>query len=171
MVCKEEDFLKRQFFKISWSASTQRNPTYKKATPQVARTAFMENIEHWVTENIDPEYSKNVSEERHYEKIKALMDYGTQAGRGILSGGIYKSANAQKLLNVYLKFLWCAGLIPRPPHCPVDAIVLRAAGLYKERWTELKTLEEYRKIIELLKVSAGTKPLAEWELDVYEENA
>lgn len=171
MATKEIDFLKRQFFRISWSASTQRNPTYEKSASPEARALFLKEMGRFLMPKVNLEYSQEVSEDNHYSNIEGLMEYGAETGHGLLLGGRYKSANAQKLLNVYLKFLWCAGLITRPPHCPVDAIVLRAAGIRDQNWTEMQTLEEYRQIVGLLKLAAGTNSLADWELDVYEENA
>jgi len=171
MASRDIDFLKRQFFKISWSASTQRNPTYQKSANPAERTRFMNEMGRYLIPIVDREYARKVSENRHYENLRALMDFGAQAGHDILVDGFFKSANAQKLLNVYLKFFWCAGRIPCPPHCPVDAIVLRAAGIPDKKWTTLHTLDEYCLIVDRLKITAGDLSLAEWELAIYEENA
>lgn len=171
MANKRIRFLKRQFFNNAWNASVQRNPTYSTIAMEGAQTGFKRSMNEFLIDMVDREYASAVSEELHYENIKALMDHGTRSGKGILCGEIYKSANAQKLLNVYLKFLWCAGLVPRPPHCPVDAVALKAAGIRDRKWTGLQDLEEYRQIVELLKTAAGTSSLAEWELDVYEKNS
>lgn len=78
---------------------------------------------------------------------------------------------AQKALNLYLKHLWCLGEIPEPPHCPIDAVVLGKVPVCdKVRWTLMKTIEEYRDVIEKAKKAAKGVPLAQWELSLYNES-
>lgn len=77
---------------------------------------------------------------------------------------------AQKSLNLYLKYLWCLSEVPMPPHCTVDGIVLRAAGVHGS-WTKCDSIEEYKRWIGELKKHAkkhaGTDKLAEWEILVW----
>jgi len=164
-------FLKRQFFGSAWNASVQRNNTYNANAYDGVKTRFKRAMEDYLMSMVDREYGNPISEDRHYENIRALMEHGAQAGHGILVNRVYRAANAQKLLNLYLKYLWCAGLVPRPPHCPVDSIVLRKAKIQDKKWTEMETLEDYRTIVERLMTAAGKLSLAEWELEVYQENA
>lgn len=79
-----------------------------------------------------------------------------------------KFGHAQKALNLYLKYHWCFGMLPMPPHCPLDSIVLKKIpGFTQERWTRLDSSERYVNIISAAKVQANGVPLAVWELDVY----
>lgn len=43
----------------------------------------------------------------------------------VLADGRMKIGHAQKALNLYLKYMWCAGWVREPPHCPFDRIVLQ----------------------------------------------
>jgi hypothetical protein len=54
---------------------------------------------------------------------------------------------AQKLLNLYLKYLWCVGYIVEPPHCPIDRIIIGKTS-FRDRlnWTEMGEAE-YREVI------------------------
>jgi len=67
-----------------------------------------------------------------------------------------------------LKHLWCMGEIPEPPQCPVDRIILKAAGCeHADRsWCYVNSLEEHRNKVEMLKRRAedGSATLAVWEL-------
>lgn len=87
-----------------------------------------------------------------------------------LSDGRFRIGLAQKALNLYLKYLWCAGFAARPPHCPVDAIILESAGIRAATpWTRLDSIEEYARLIEALRAIASGRPLAEWELEVWSQ--
>jgi len=68
---------------------------------------------------------------------------------GILRDGNYRYGVAEKLLNLALKYYWCLGHIPTPPHCPVDRIVIEKTHLRgRVNWTEIKDEPQYRGVIE-----------------------
>jgi hypothetical protein len=61
--------------------------------------------------------------------------------------------------------MWCAGAIARPPHCPIDAVVIKAAKLPAGiSWTKLDSIAEYADVVSRLERFAAPQPLAEWEL-------
>lgn len=63
----------------------------------------------------------------HIVRISGLCDTINAACGRYLRGGKLKFGRAQKILNGYLKYLWCAGRINTPPHCPFDdRVILRA---------------------------------------------
>lgn len=83
----------------------------------------------------------------------------------LFRAGRFRIGLAQKALNLYLKYLWCAGFAARPPHCPVDAIILEAAGIRDATpWTRLDSIEEYVRLIHRLRDGTKGQPIAEWEL-------
>ena len=43
---------------------------------------------------------------------------------------------AQKAVNLYLKYMWCFGWIPEPPHCRIDRTVLEAVD-DQDDWTKM----------------------------------
>lgn len=93
------------------------------------------------------------------------MDFGAKIRPVILKNGTYKYGVAQKLLNLALKYYWCLGYIPEPPHCPVDRIIIDKTQLKgKVNWTEIEDEHEYRQVIEAVRKIAGTESLARWEL-------
>ena len=81
----------------------------------------------------------------------------------------FRISHAQKSLGVYLKHLWCIGKIHTPPQCPVDAIILKKAGMrYPDtKWTHIDTIEEHSIKVDLLNAVAGDISLAEWELKMF----
>jgi hypothetical protein len=76
---------------------------------------------------------------------------------------------SQKAFNLYLKFLWRLGYIPAPPHCPVDGVILRSAGI-SGSWTQSNSSAEYLRWINALRQHAGPKSLAEWEYGEWNQN-
>jgi len=74
-------------------------------------------------------YSQSVSDAEHFEAIGRIAQTLSARHGSILKGGRFRYGTAQKAFNLYLKFLWRLGQIPTPPHCPVDGIVLSAAGI------------------------------------------
>ncbi len=64
--------------------------------------------------------------------------------------------------------MWCLGRIAIPPHCPIDAVVLKQVPDYKgDGWTKLDSIDEYKDIIYKVKARAGNMKLAKWELEYY----
>jgi len=84
----------------------------------------------------------------------------------------FRISHAQKSISVFLKHLWCMGLIVTPPQCPVDSIILRLAGKrYPDtNWGYVNTIKDHGiKIGYLLAAQNNSvQPLAEWELEKFE---
>ncbi len=83
----------------------------------------------------------------------------------------YRIGHAQKTLNLVLKYRWCLGLVPEPPHCPIDRIVLSKTTLAnKLNWTEMDRIEEYDEAIRAVRVCAQAtgQSIARWELATFE---
>jgi hypothetical protein len=116
-------------------------------------------------------YAQSVTDEVHYRNIVNLANTMTEKFRdtGILRCRRFRIGIAQKALNLYLKYLWCLGDIPTPPHCPLDRRIIDMLDLKgKDRkdydWTKLDDIKKYKELIEKCRNVAGDISLAEWEL-------
>lgn len=92
--------------------------------------------------------------------IVELQKAITDAHGDKLEGGKMKFGRAQKLLNMYLKYMWCAGEISTPPHCPFDNQIINNGGLQGNDdpiWDELGGLEMFEKTPENANAWAWTK--------------
>jgi hypothetical protein len=166
-------FLCSGFRAMAIQAAMQRSPTYReRVTP--AQTANFRFSLHCVLEKLanDSRYvDGSLEEEDHVENIVALSDLLTDLHEDILHGSKFRIGPAQKVLNVYLKYLWCAGEISTPPHCPLDAIVIRELGSSHRNcsWTQLDDIHKYCAMIEDAKRKAddGNVSLADWELSLW----
>jgi len=78
---------------------------------------------------------------------------------------------SQKLINLFLKHLWCLDLINEPPHCPIDGKIkillsqqFNVNGL--RDWTEFDSIDDYKKYFEVIsKVKNNDLSIAQWELN------
>jgi len=66
-----------------------------------------------------------VEEDAHVENIiKLAKDVSQEVGKYLVGDKGLTVGRAQKALNLYLKYLWCAGRKLEPPHCPFDGKVI-----------------------------------------------
>jgi hypothetical protein len=102
----------------------------------------------YIDNTIIPSYKTGkVSDDLHIANIKSVQQY-TSNFDTLLTNGKFNIGVSQKLLNLYLKYLWCLDLILEPPHFPVDRIIQEKLQ-YKPliAWTKIETEEEYMSII------------------------
>ena len=108
------------------------------------------------------------------ERFKAILNTENQSR--ITFGTV------QKLVNLYLKYLWCANLIGfEPPHCPVDSIVLKELKREMKKgdistksideiiWTTMNQ-KQYNEVIKSIKATTNLNSTAQWELEVWEKD-
>jgi hypothetical protein len=87
-------------------------------------------------------------------------------------GQRFRIGSAQKALNLYLKYLWCLGLIARPPHCPFDYRILAKLPTCNVKWTQLDSIVKYKEIVgEAEQLAKGKRlSLADWELEEWQRS-
>lgn len=163
----KDDFLMHEFFILSIGGAFQRGNIYKKENvSKEDKKAFREGLEKELIKISKLYVEEGVLGDKHIENINKLINFSKN--KEILNRERLKFGIAQKLLNLYLKYLWCSGNIEIPPHCPFDRIILEKLGI-KSNWTQLDNLELYKKWVESARIVAEKNNLkiAEWELDVF----
>lgn len=121
--------------------------------------------------NLATTYSAgHVNEVDHLSLISAFADRISMQYGPSLYKGRFRHGVAQKLVNIHLKYLWAAGMIPEPPHCPIDGIIRDRAGLNYD-WTSSDSAAEYEGAIAMLKKHAQPRTLAVWELQEFRRRA
>ena len=117
----------------------------------------------------------------------------THRAHRALNGGAMRFGRAQKFVNMYFKYMWCARKISTPPHCPFDRQiideqlphrkdefwgkygglkVLEAKKKHRHIWTWTKSdcvgdYEVWLEAAEYMKDAQGYRSLSEWELFEY----
>lgn len=170
---RQEDFMRDNIQMLSWNASVQRAHLYNPGVSESDRVRMKEDMFRLLETDIVSSYRVACTESAHLENIGRLVQKGSGFGSSILVGGQYRYGVAQKLLNLYLKYLWCMGRVVEPPHCPVDRIILAKTTLRDRlNWTKITTREQYMSAINALRqvATAQGQSLAVWELLNYGSN-
>jgi len=158
-------FLVDEIFTLVLQGTLQRSPTYEEKVSERRKADFKQALRDDL-ERMALEYENPVLEETHVSNIDTLARDLSNRFRDCLLQGRFRIGSAQKALNLYLKYIWCLGKIPPPPHCPFDSIIIQRLGCHMS-WTELDRIEEYQTLVERAKQAADGRPLAEWELFEY----
>jgi hypothetical protein len=135
--CEQQAFLSDEFFSMTLMAVARHGNLYRKGSSEPLRDAFRRSLHSWL-ERVAEQYRAPVSEDTHLTQIKTLADEMSSGHADALYGGRFRIGSTQKALNLYLKYMWCLGRIPAPPHCPFDSVVLsQLPGCQNKRWTQL----------------------------------
>lgn len=166
-----DKFLRGEFLTMSVLGALGRSNTYSES----ASESDKENLRNSLRNKLDElaaDYASVVTEKDHISNIKELADDLSSKFSSCLKNGRFRIGIAQKALNLYLKYLWCAKYIPLPPHCPFDANVIRnLPGCTNVKWTLIDTIDEYTKLVGDAKNIAESKSLSEWELEIWNDRA
>jgi hypothetical protein len=170
---EQKAFLRNEFLTMSLFGALGRSNTYlvvpehlKSAAKDVRaklRPALRKKLA-----DIATGYSHPVDDAAHLANIREIADMLTLQFSSCLRAGRFRIGIAQKCLNLYLKYLWCVGEIPAPPHCPFDSVVIaQLPKAQRLNWTSIDTMEEYMVLVVAARAVAGKVRLAEWELKVW----
>ena len=130
------------------------------------------------------EYKKYVERagthnETHCQKILSLINRSSKFGRGVLAKNKFRFGVAQKLLNLFLKYIWIiktiqGNRVQPPPHCPIDSIICKklekklkeikkehiegtkkiekmVKNVKNYKWTRDNQTDNYKKVIDSIK--------------------
>ena len=167
-------FLKDQFWILSIGGAFQRANIYKTSENNIVHSEFKIKLREFIETNIIPVYVNlpNVSDNQHCKNIQNISNWATSQYSSLFIKNKFRIGICQKLLNLYLKYLWCAGIINEPPHCPIDRTIL--SKIFKSdipNWTNINQINQYMSYIsEIKRVSdnAGMS-IALWELNTYQD--
>jgi hypothetical protein len=167
---KKERYLRNELQTLSILGALGRSRTYLKTVSEEDKASFRNALRFKIDE-ISENYRTTVSEEGHILNIIKLSDELTSQFPNCLIKERFRIGIAQKVLNLYLKYLWCLGLIPTPPHCPFDSIVIKHLyGCGDLSWTSIDSIEDYKKLVNAAKETANGKSIAEWELKIWTDS-
>lgn len=149
------------------ASSLRRANVYNKKVTEKRKQEFGQYFKQELSK-LQTEYINTVDEEKHIERIRTFRNSLSQDSFcDILQNKRIKFGIAQKGVNLFLKYLWSLDMIPEPPHCPIDAIVLQQTPLKDVRWTQIDNLCIYREIISECRKKAGYQSLSQWELELW----
>lgn len=169
-----EKFLRNEFQTLSILGAFGRGKVYPENEIKKGKDARHNEVNKDVRERLDllaTQYETScASDYIHCTNISKLTDGLTHHFGNYFRDQQFRIGIAQKLINLYLKYLWCIDVIPEPPHCPFDNKVLdQLPGFKTVNWTQITDINTYEKIVNAARVEAKkqNKSLSQWELDLW----
>lgn len=159
----------RNAIQNSLRASLQRNKTYQDGVSAKQRAEFRWDWNCLITRAADRYKQGGVCDCEHCDIIEGIASTLSQNHPQILIEEKLRFGTSQKAFNLYLKFLWCLGCIPEPPHCPVDGVILKIGGI-SGSWTRCDSKKQYMEWIQELRTKAYPAKLSEWEYELWNKN-
>lgn len=147
---KKKEFLYQEFWLLSIMGAFQHAKVYGENIKDKERDAFKNALKEFINTKILHQYKIKVTPNKHLDNIKSVSKFSKKIDiNAFLNFGV-----SQKLLNLYLKYLWCYDEVATPPHFPVDRTIQTALGI-KEKdvssWTQMQGEQgekDYYKIIQ-----------------------
>lgn len=180
---KKERFLINEIITLSIDGSfrtrNQNAPVYIKNCKEAEKDKFKKYTRNYLLEIYnDCKISTNstISEDKLIEIIKYFKVEATTKFSKILHNNTFRFGISQKMINLFLKYLWCLDLINEPPHCPFDGIIMEKLvenGVTDlTNWTILDSEKDYLKFVNGAKIVANkySMTMACWELSSWNPN-
>ena len=156
----KSEYIINELWVLSIAGAFQRSNIYQPNSLKASKTAFKKDIKLYLEHLIKDQYYNEVNELTHIANIQALSEYSKKFAT-LLNNGQLNFGVSQKIVNLFLKYIWCLKLIPIPPHFPVDRIIQlelnkkAKAHKFKPRpivpWTQLNDKMSYVEIIKFAK--------------------
>ncbi len=162
---QKQQFILYEIWMLTVNASFQRANIYVPGTPEKDRQILREALKQHIMQT-SKMYALPVNENQHLENIKSVITFSLPY-KHMLQNASLSFGVSQKLLNLYLKYLWSLNIIPTPPHFPVDNIIQTALKIKNKPWTQKHFDEDaYMEVINeaAKQLGAKYKNIAEWEL-------
>ncbi len=113
----------------------------------------------------------NLTEDEHCNYIELMSNKLSENHRDILFEKRFRIGISQKIINLFLKYIWSINKVKTPFHCPFDNIIKsKLLSHYNDsvlvNWTELDSMDKYIEYVRVAKKVADKEGLkvAEWEL-------
>ena len=149
--------------------------TRRKTHPVYAASATgmqKDEVKQWVRKHLlglGEKYKyQNLSEGEHVAEIRRIKAEVSKRFPTALHEGKLRFGVAQKLVNLYVKYLCTVGAANSAHHCPLDGIVNKVAKLGYQ-WNTSDSELEYIEAISKLKSYAGGTSLPQWEIHAFQE--
>jgi hypothetical protein len=146
------EFIQGEIWMLTFNAAFQRANVFKpnlnkqeEQDKQDLKTFIKLDMEGIIL----PCYHSSTSDEKHIDNINEIRRRSTDY-KHILNNGSFSFGVCQKILNLYLKYLWSLDMLKyTPPHFPVDRIIQSKLGISKPvSWTIDMDEKQYMQIIE-----------------------
>jgi|APGre2960657505_1045072.scaffolds.fasta_scaffold52381_2 hypothetical protein len=148
------------------STRNKKSPIYNHDSSEVEKAEFRGFLRVFLLKIWeDHRLQKNINELQLLAYFEKMQNESATKFTDLLFGGKLRYGICQKIINVFLKFLWVSDEIETPPHAPYDGIIqakLKDKNL--SPWTEINDPAQYTLFVNLAnEISKGN--IAKWELE------
>ena len=145
----EWEFIENEIWILTFGGALQRSKSYKKDASGDKKEEFRNAVKKYVRGLVEKYYRNELGEKQHMRNIEELCNWASREYGDILKDGRLRIGIGQKILNLYLKYLWCLNKVTLPPHCPIDRRIASSIDNKSSvNWTELDDLSVYENLIE-----------------------
>jgi len=167
----KKEFIRDEVWMLTVNAAFQRANVYTENASDPDKKSFKFMLKGYIDNCLKDNNSSITEDHEHIEKIISVSEYSSNFS-SILNGGRLNFGVSQKLLNLYLKYLWCLDILKTPPpHFPIDRIIQQNLGISQPvAWTQMQDETDYINIIEIARKKlseSGYTNIAELELALF----
>jgi hypothetical protein len=181
---RNHKFIERMILRNSVNAALQRANIYDGGADSKLKREFKKEAKKWLVDfgkDYHWEEASEKSKKNWCNNVQSLADSLTRKFGKYLIGEQLKIGVAQKMISLYLKYLWLLGNKNKKPLFAVlDRGIMKAARVKDApNWTSLNKIEEYERIVLAIdkfatsKTSKNTKNNysdgAEWEAEKWDD--
>ncbi|AWV98480.1 hypothetical protein [Arcticibacterium luteifluviistationis] len=147
---QKSTFIRNEVWALTIAGAFQRSNIYKKEATETQREVFKKELRASVDKLVKAYEAKAIKPEIHLQNIESVVQFFKKYD--FINNEYSRFGIAQKVLNLYLKYLWVLNLVKVPPHFPVDRQIqylLKIKESDIEPWTTMKESRKYMDIINL----------------------
>jgi len=173
-------FIHSIILRNSVNAALQRARVYNDDPPQAIRARFKNSAKEWLARFADGYRRDQATEETWQRAITDLIQHLSVEFGIYLTNGHITIGVAQKMISLYLKFLWLitGDDAKKPLFAVVDRSIMNKANIQNMvNWTELDDMHTYMQTVRAIDAFARRQNLptqqyvdgASWECDAWQE--
>ena len=166
---QKAEYINYEIWILTFGGGFQRAGVYVANVADSTKSVFRMAIRNKINKIVKNKYKTvSVSSSAHIKTLIDIKKWIDESYSHILADGEIKFGIVQKIMNLYLKYQWCLGLVSMPPHCPFDRIIITKMNPPNPpTWTKMNSVEEYKRLVSKALELAGDKSIAEWELEEF----
>lgn len=167
-------FIERMILRNSVNAALQRANIYGCGTDVQLKREFKEKAKVWLVAFGNRYSWEKASEENWCNEVQSLANTLTEEFGNYLTGKRLRIGISQKMISLYLKYLWLLGEDDKKPLFAVlDRTIMKEARVKDPpNWTELDNIDDYKSISHQINEFAESENYpdgAKWEAEEWND--
>jgi hypothetical protein len=142
-------FIKRMILRNSVNAALQRANIYDGGADVELKREFKKKAKDWLVDFGERYSRKKATEENWIKEVESLADMLTRKYGEYLNDNRLKIGVAQKMISLYLKYLWLLeDKDKKPLFAVLDRGIMKKAHIKNPpNWTKLNCITEYKRVV------------------------